>query len=91
MLLIQMLTLAIGPLVWLPLSTRFGRRPIWVASTLGAVLFNIGCALSKTYGVLLTLRIFQAFFISPGIAMGQAMVAEVFFAHERAQKMGVWA
>lgn len=85
-----MLTLAIGPLIWLPLADRFGKRRIWILSTLGAGLFNVGCALAKTYGTLLTLRIFQAFFISPGIAMGQAVVAETFFAHQRAQKMGVW-
>ncbi|RFU24025.1 hypothetical protein B7463_g12310, partial [Scytalidium lignicola] len=29
----------------------------------------------------------KAFFISPGIAMGQAVVAETFFSHQRAQKM----
>ena len=39
--------------------------------------------------VLITLRllILEAFFISPGIAMGQAVVAETFFAHQRASKM----
>jgi hypothetical protein len=35
----------------------------------------------------MVLRILQAFFISPGISMGQAVVAESFFAHQRAQKM----
>ncbi|KAK5989552.1 MFS transporter cpaT-like protein [Cladobotryum mycophilum] len=86
----QMITLAIGPLIWLPFANQYGRRPVWILSTLGGGLFNIGCALSDTYAVLMVLRILQAFFISPGIAMGQAVVAETFFSHQRARKMGVW-
>lgn len=82
-----MITLAIGPLIWLPFSNRFGRRPVWIMSTFGSALFNLGCALSPNYGTLMAMRILQAFFISPGIAMGQAVVAECFFAKERAQKM----
>lgn len=82
-----MITLALGPLFWIPLANRYGRLPIWLLSTLGGGLFNVGCALSRSYATLMVLRIFQAFFISPGIAMGQAVVAESFFAHQRAQKM----
>jgi MFS family permease len=56
-------------------------------STLGSGFFNVGCALAHSYGSLMALRILQAFFISPGIAMGQAVVVESFFARERARKM----
>lgn len=82
-----MITLALGPLIWLPLASRYGRRPIWLLSTIGGGFFNVGCALAQSYGALMALRILQALFISPGIAMGQAVVAESFFAHQRGQKM----
>jgi MFS family permease len=85
-----MISLALGPLLWLPLANHYGRRPVWLLSTLGGGLFNVGCALSGSYGLLMALRILQALFISPGIAMGQAVVAESFFAHERARKMVSW-
>jgi MFS family permease len=35
-------------------------------------------------------RILVAFFISPAIAIGSAVVAEVFFQRERGEKMGIW-
>ncbi|KAH8703385.1 major facilitator superfamily domain-containing protein [Talaromyces proteolyticus] len=83
----QMIALAFGPLLWFPLASRYGRRPVWLISGFGSGLFNIGCALAQSYGALMTLRVFQAFFISPGIAMGQAVVAEMFFTHQRGRAM----
>ncbi|KAJ5620147.1 major facilitator superfamily domain-containing protein [Penicillium lagena] len=66
-----------------------------IASYLGSAQASIPQMSSnrsaQSYGALMALRILQALFISPGIAMGQAVVAESFFAHERGQKMGIWA
>lgn len=36
-------------------------------------------------------RILTATFISPPLAIGTAVVMEVFFQHERGRKMGIWA
>src|SRR5271170_3334792 len=88
--LIKLLNLALGPLFWVPIASRFGRRPVWIISVLGAMFFNIGCALSQTYAQHMVFRIFSAFFISPGLAMGNAVVTETFFAKDRARKMGTW-
>ena len=35
-------------------------------------------------------RIFQSIFNSPAGAIGGAVVVDLFFSHERAQKMGIW-
>jgi MFS family permease len=35
-------------------------------------------------------RIFQSIFNSPAGAIGGAVVVDLFFARERAQKMGIW-
>ena len=35
-------------------------------------------------------RVLEAFFISPPIGIGTAVVTELFFKRERAQKMGIW-
>ena len=48
---------------------------------------DIGESDSGYASITLRLLILEAFFISPGIAMGQAVVAETFFAHQRASKM----
>ncbi|KAK4862368.1 hypothetical protein LT330_010758 [Penicillium expansum] len=81
----------ITPLFWKPLSDRFGRRPVWLVSTLGALICNVGCAKCTSYGTMMLCRILTATFISLPLAIGTAVVMEVFFQHERGQKMGIWA
>ena len=88
---IQILILGFSPLFWKPISNRFGRRPIWLISTLGSLICNIGCAESHSYASQVVTRLLVAFFISPAIAIGSAVVAETFFQKERGEKMGVWA
>jgi MFS family permease len=87
---IQILILGFAPLFWKPISNRFGRRPIWLISTLGSMVCNIGCAESHTYASQVVTRLLVAFFISPAIAISSAVVTETFFARERGQKMGIW-
>lgn len=79
-----------APLFWRPLSTRFGRRPIFLLSLIGSALFNIGCAKSQSYGAMATCRAFTAFFICPAAAIGSAVVVETFFKKDRAKYMGIW-
>ena len=79
-----------APLFWRPLSTRFGRRPIFLISLIGSLLFNIGCAKSPTYAAMATCRALTAFFICPASAIGSAVVVETFFKRERARYMGIW-
>ena len=86
----QIIVLGFAPLFWKPLSHRFGRRPVWLVSTLCSGLFNIGCALSTTYGAMMACRVWAAFFIAPPIAIGSGVVTETFLARQRGQKMGIW-
>ncbi|KAI9730291.1 MAG: hypothetical protein M1818_008194 [Claussenomyces sp. TS43310] len=87
---IQIVILGFSPLFWKPISNRFGRRPIWLISTFGSMICNIGCAESHSYAAQVVTRILVAFFISPAIAISSAVVTETFFAKERGQKMGIW-
>lgn len=87
---LQIAILGGAPLFWRPLSTRYGRRPIFLISLIGAALFNIGCARTNTYGTMATCRAFAAFFICPASAIGSAVVVETFFKQERAKYMGIW-
>ena len=86
----QIIVMGFAPLFWKPLSHRFGRLAVWLISTLCSGLFNIGCALSPTYGAMMVCRCFSAFFIAPPIAIGTGVVVETFFAQQRGQKMGIW-
>jgi MFS family permease len=79
-----------APLFWRPLCNRFGRRPIFLISLGCALIGNIGCANSHSYGTMGLCRAITAFFISPAAAIGSAVVAETFFKKDRARCMGYW-
>ncbi|KFY77283.1 hypothetical protein V499_03266 [Pseudogymnoascus sp. VKM F-103] len=82
--------LGVAPLVWRPLSERYGRRPIFLISLIGSLVCNIGCACSPTYATMGLCRALAGFFISPAAALGSATVAETIFKRERARYMGIW-
>ncbi|RDW70558.1 putative MFS multidrug transporter [Aspergillus mulundensis] len=87
---LQIAILGAAPLLWKPLSHRFGRRPIFLMSLALSCVCNIGCAKSPDYASMAACRALVAFFISPAMALGSAVVMETFFKHQRAGYMGVW-
>jgi len=78
------------PQVWAPIAVRFGRKPVFLISTFGACICNIGGCFCDTYATQMVTRILNAIFICPPIGIGSGVVTDVFFRHERAQKMGWW-
>lgn len=88
---VEILVLGVGPLFWYPLMNKFGRRPILTLCAFCATAFNIGCGFSKTYGTQMALCVMVAFFMSPASALGNIVVTELFFSHQRGSKNGVWA
>lgn len=82
--------LGIAPLLWRPLSQRYGRRPIFLISLICSLVGNIGCANSYSYGTMALCRAITAFFICPAAAIGSGVVVETFFQKDRAKFMGVW-
>lgn len=87
---LQIMVLGWSPLFWKPLSQRYGRRPIWLISMLGSLLFNVGCGLSHSYTTMAVCRAFVSFFLCPAMAYGSGVVTETYFKKQRAQYMGVW-
>ncbi|KAK0638252.1 putative transporter [Lasiodiplodia hormozganensis] len=86
----QIAVLGYSPLFWKPISYRYGRRPVWLISTLGAGVCNIGCAVSHSYAAMSVCRCLVSFFISPAIAIGSGVVVETFFKKDRGRHMGIW-
>lgn len=87
---VQILVLGISPLLWRPLANTFGRRPIFLQSLLLSGLFNMACAVSYSYGLMMFFRAVVAFFLSPASAIGSAVVAETFLKKDRARYIGIW-
>ncbi|KAF2403454.1 MFS general substrate transporter [Trichodelitschia bisporula] len=87
---LQIAILGAAPLLWRPLSDRYGRRPIFLLSLLCSLIGNIGCAKSPSYSTLCLCRAIVALFISPAIAIGSAVVTECFFRKSRGRYIGIW-
>ncbi|KFX94848.1 hypothetical protein V490_04129 [Pseudogymnoascus sp. VKM F-3557] len=87
---LQIAILGVAPLIWKPISHRYGRRPVFLLSLICALVGNIGCAKSPDYNSMSVCRAIVAFFISPPAAIGSAVVTETFFKKERARYMGIW-
>lgn len=87
---LQIAILGVAPLFWMPLSSRFGRRPIFLLSLVCSFAGNIGCAKSPSYSAVSVCRAIVAFFISPAAAIGSAVVTETYFKKDRGRYMGVW-
>ena len=49
---IQIVILGFSPLFWKPVSNAYGRRPVFLLSTICSAICNIGCAESKSYGAM---------------------------------------
>ena len=87
---LQIAILGVAPLIWKPISHRYGRRPVFLLSLICSLVGNIGCAKSPGYNSMAVCRAIVAFFISPPAAIGSAVVMETFFKKERARYMGIW-
>jgi len=82
-----LMAIAIGQLVWGPLSDRYGRRPVLVV---GAVLFTlsgIAVVLLESINLLVVFRFLQGFGAAACMAMARAMVNDVFARTQAARQM----
>ncbi|KAL4912373.1 major facilitator superfamily domain-containing protein [Aspergillus aurantiobrunneus] len=87
---LYMLGLGIGSVIMSPTAILWGKRPIYI---LGATLFIISavwCALSPNYPSLVLARIFQGIAVSPVECLPSATIAEIYFLHERAYRVGIY-
>lgn len=87
---IPALGLAIGPLIWSSLADIVGRRFIFILGTVTALSATIGAAKATSYGGYMAARLFQGLGVSPAATVGLAIINDLFFEHERGQKVGLW-
>jgi hypothetical protein len=87
---LYMLGLGIGSVIFSPTAILFGKRPVWLFSSILFILTSIWCALSPTFTSLVLARIFQGISVSPVECLPSATIAEIFFLHERAFRIGIY-
>lgn len=87
---LYMMGLGIGCVIASPTAILFGKRPVYLCAAIIFILASVWCALSPNYVSLLVARIIQGIAVSPVECLPSATVAEIYFLHERAYRLGIY-
>ncbi|KAI1452620.1 MFS general substrate transporter [Annulohypoxylon moriforme] len=87
---LYMMGLGLGSVVFSPTAILYGKRPVYLYSVILFILSAVWCALSPNFASLILARIFQGIAVSPVECLPSATIAEIFFLHERAYRIGVY-
>jgi multidrug resistance protein len=88
---ILVLGFAFGPLVLAPLSEMYGRSIVLQGSNIFFVLFNTLCGFSRSKSQLIACRLLAGIGGSAPLALGPAMLADLFAAEERGLAAGIYS
>lgn len=80
--------IAVGPLIFAPLSEVYGRRPILLSGGAFYTLWTIACGFAKTRAQIFTFRVFSGFGASVALALGGGVIGDVWKAEERGRALG---
>ncbi|KAH8804515.1 major facilitator superfamily transporter, partial [Xylogone sp. PMI_703] len=87
---LYMMGLGVGSVLAAPTAILFGKRPVYLIGAIMFILTAVWCALSPNFVSLLIARIFQGIALSPVECLPSATIAEIFFLHERAYRIGIY-
>lgn len=87
---LYMMGLGLGSVIFSPTAILWGKRPVYLVSAVIFILSCVWCALSPSFPSLVVARIFQGIAVSPVECLPSATIAEIFFLHERAYRIGVY-
>lgn len=73
----------LGNLIWVPLMTKYGRRPVYIAAFLLYFFTILGSGVAQTYDGELALRTMMGLGSGAGECLAPLTIADIFFLHER--------
>ena len=85
-----MMGLGLGSVIASPTAILFGKRPVYLVGIVLFLISAVWCALSPNYASLVAARIFMGIAVSPCECLPSATIAEIFFLHERAYRLGIY-
>ncbi|KAK5126327.1 hypothetical protein LTR85_010563 [Meristemomyces frigidus] len=87
---IAILFAGVSPILWSPIANVYGRRPIFLAVSALGIAAQCAAGAAPTWGGILAARAFVGMGTSAGMGIGAAVVADMFFMHERGRYMGIY-
>ena len=87
---LYMMGLGVGSVFASPTAILYGKRPVYLVSAIFFIATSIWCAASPSYTSLVIARILQGMSVSPVECLPSATIAEIFFLHERAYRLGIY-
>lgn len=82
--------MGLAPLVWGTLSDAYGRRGVFLWSSVLFVFSSAGCGLSKSITTLIIMRIIQGVGSSAAMVVGTSTIVEIFPAEKRGSAIGLF-
>ncbi len=76
-----------GPIIFSPLSELHGRLPVYHASNILFLIFNVACAVAPNFGALMVFRFLAGAAGSAALAIGGGTIADVIPIHHRGKAM----
>ncbi|KAK5133482.1 hypothetical protein LTR08_007724 [Meristemomyces frigidus] len=87
---LYMMGLGIGSVLLSPTAILFGKRPVYLVAAVCFILSSVWCALSPNFTSLVVARIFMGIAVSSVECLPSATVAEIYFLHEKAYRLGIY-
>lgn len=87
---LYMMGLGLGSVIASPTAILYGKRPVYLVGIVLFIISAVWCALSPNYPSLIVARIFQGLAVSPVECLPSATIAEIFYLHERAYRLGIY-
>jgi MFS family permease len=79
----------VSPFLWIPLANVYGRRPIYLFTTLLGFAPALGSGYAKNFNQLIAARVFNGFWPA-AMALGPTTAVDLFFYHQRGRAMGIF-
>ncbi|KAF4459581.1 HOL1 substrate-H+ antiporter [Fusarium albosuccineum] len=83
---VTILILGFSNFIWAPISTSFGRRPVYLASQIICLASHILRAKASSYGTFMVACVLNGVGAGPAEILQPAVIADIFFLHDR----GTW-
>ncbi|PVH81663.1 sugar transporter [Cadophora sp. DSE1049] len=82
--------LAVGGVILIPLTLKYGRRPMYLATSLALTLSSVWMAKSRVIGDFIGSNLISGLAGAVGDAIVQLTIADLFFVHQRGTMNGIY-